>query len=191
MLKPTKIFFVEHEPEALCCMPWDLARRVRRVQSFLEMCCRISGSQPAFSLGNAVIWNPSLEWATFRLYLERARWCHPAGELKNKLILRSERHGSSTTVPLSLLLFCGTKTFWSHLKKELHHSHPWQSVKWTATVALRGHSCTEKRCKGNPPSPPSLEKSKHNTYMLFISQLHFTRAWMQLRYRPCITRTIS
>lgn len=129
--------------------------------------------------------------ATFRLYLERARWCHPAGELKNKLILRSERHGSSTTIPLSLLLFCGTKTFWSHLKKELHHSHPWQSVKWTATVALRGHSCTEKRCKGNPPSPPFLEKSKHNTYMLFISQLHFTWAWMQLRYRPCITRTIS
>lgn len=99
MLKPTKIFFMEHEPEALCCMPWDLAWRDRRVQSFLEMRCRTSGSQPAFSLGNAVIWNPSLEWATFRLYLERARWCHPAGELKNKLILKSERHGSSTSSP--------------------------------------------------------------------------------------------
>lgn len=25
VLKPTKILLLEQEPEALCCMPWDLA----------------------------------------------------------------------------------------------------------------------------------------------------------------------
>lgn len=164
MLEPTEILLLEKEPEAFCCMPEIWHEGIGGNKAFWKCVTRLQEAKQHSVLGTLSF--RIHPWRELPSDLERARWCHPAGELEKKK-MRSERHGFSTTVVLSLLLFCISKNFWSNFKKELHHSHPWQSMKCTSHSGTQGSRLRWKVIHRvtHPHLLPLKKQAKHPVYI--------------------------